>query len=43
MLIRLDEAGFNSRPETLRRAQTFTLEHLVMIYSHFLRPPVGAR
>ena len=32
MLIRLDEAGFNSRPETLRRAQTFTLEHLVTIH-----------
>jgi hypothetical protein len=33
MLIRLDEAGFNSRPETLRRAQTFTLERLVTIHS----------
>ena len=32
MLICLDEAGFNSRPETLRRAQTFTLEHLVIIH-----------
>jgi hypothetical protein len=33
MLIRLDEAGFNSRLGTLRRAQTFTLEHLVTIHS----------
>ena len=32
MLIRLDEAGFVSRPETLRRAQTFTLERLVTIH-----------
>jgi hypothetical protein len=32
MLIRLGEAGFNSRPETLKRAQTFALEHLVTIH-----------
>jgi hypothetical protein len=32
MLIRLDGAGFDSRLGTLRRAQTFALEHLVAIH-----------